>query len=107
MLAGLIVTSSNRHRSELSAIVEAGLSKKQRASLDALLEKEPDNGTSKGWRYRLTLLKRPFQSTRPIKTRANLADLSTLQTLYLDLKPLLEHLGFELRVRPLLCILGH
>lgn len=44
VLAGLIVTSINHHRSELSAIVEAGLSKTQRASLDALLEKEPKRG---------------------------------------------------------------
>jgi len=95
VLAGLIVTAINRHRRELSTIVEAGLSKKQRASLNALLEKEPNNGTSGGWRYRLTLLKRPFQSTRPIKIRANLADLDTLQTIYLDLKPLVKHLGLS------------
>jgi len=95
VLAGLIVTAINRHRRDLSAIVEAGLSKKQRASLDALLEKEPDNGASGGWRYRLTLLKRPFQSTRPIKIRANLADLDTLQTLYLDLEPLVKQLDLS------------
>lgn len=77
VLTEMIVTAINRHRHELSAIVEAGLSKTQCASLDALLEKEPDNGTSGGWRYRLTLLKRPFQSTRPLKIRANLADLNT------------------------------
>lgn len=40
-------------------------------------------------------MKRPFQSTRPIKIRANLADFSTLQTLYLDLKPLVEHLDLS------------
>ena len=95
VLAGLIVTAINRHRRELSAIVAADLSKKQRASLDALLEKEPDNGTSESWRYRLTLLKRPFQSTRPIKIRANLADLDTLQTLYLDLKPVVQRLDLS------------
>ena len=95
VLTGMIVTAINRHRHELSAIVEAGLSKTQRASLDALLEKEPDNGTSGGWRYRLTLLKRPFQSTRPVKIRANLADLDTLQTLYLDLKPVVQRLDLS------------
>jgi hypothetical protein len=95
VLAGLIVTAINRHRRELSTIVEAGLNKKQRAALDALLEKEPDNGTGEGWRYRLTLLKRPFQSTRPLKIRANLADLNTLQTLYLDLKPMVQCLDLS------------
>ena len=95
VLTGMIVTAINRHRHKLSAIVEAGLSKTQRASLDALLKKEPDNGTNGGWRYRLTLLKRPFQSTRPLKIRANLADLNTLQTLYLDLKPVVQHLDLS------------
>ena len=95
VLTGMIITAINRHRHELSAIIEAGLSKTQRASLDALLEKEPDNGTSGGWRYRLTLLKRPFQSTRPLKIRANLADLDTLQTLYLDLKPVEQRLDLS------------
>ncbi len=95
VLAGLIVTAINRHRRSLSAIVEASLSKKQRIDLDTLLEKEPDNGTSEGWRYRLTLLKRPFQSTRPLKIRANLTDLDTLQTLYLDLKQVMQRLDLS------------
>src|ERR1039457_3565770 len=95
VLAGMIVTAINHHRHELSAIVEANLSKKQRSALDRLLEKEPDNGSSGGWRYRLTLLKRPFQSTRPLKIRANLSDLDTLQTLYLDLKPVVQSLDLN------------
>jgi len=95
VLAGMIVSAINRHRHELSAIVEASLSEKQRIALDRLLEKEPDNGTSGGWRYRLTLLKRPFQSTRPLKIRANLSDLDTLQTLYLDLKPVVQRLDLS------------
>lgn len=107
VLAGLIVIAINRHPSELSTIVEAGLSKKQRTSLDALLEKELDNGTSESWCYRLKLLKRPFQSTRPIKIRANLADLDTLHTLYLDLKPLVKHLDLSYACARYLCVLSH
>lgn len=95
VLADLIVTAINLHRRTLSNIVAANLSEKQRATLDALLEKEPDNGTTEGWRYRLTLLKRPFQSTRPLKIRANLADLDTLQSLYLDLKPVVQRLDLS------------
>lgn len=90
-LADLIVDAINRHRRSLNDIVDISLSEKQRV-LNALLEKEPDNGTSGGWRYRLTLLKRPFQSTRPIKIKANIADLDTLQTLYLDLKHVVQRL---------------
>jgi Domain of unknown function (DUF4158)/Resolvase, N terminal domain/Tn3 transposase DDE domain len=95
VLADLIVTAINRHRRALSDIVAASLSEKQRAMLDALLEKEPEGGTSAGWRYRLTLLKRPFQSAKPIKIRANLADLDTVQTLYLDLKPVVQRLDLS------------
>ncbi len=95
VVAGLIVTAINRHRRALGDIVDASLGEKQRAALDALLEKEPANGTNEGWHYRLTLLKRPFQSTRPLKIRANLADLDTLQTLYLDLKPVVHRLDLS------------
>ena len=59
--------------------------------------KEPGTGSGEGWRYRLTLLKKPDQSTQPSKIRANLADLNTVQTLYLDLKPVVQRLdlGYE------------
>jgi len=60
-----------------------------------LLEKEPSNGTEEGWRYRLTLLKKSYQSTRPAKIRANLADLDTVQTLYLDLMPVVQRLNLS------------
>ena len=60
-----------------------------------MLEKEPDNGTREGWRYCLTLLKTPSQSTRPLKIRANLSDLNILQTLYLDLKPVVQRLDLS------------
>ncbi|BBP02283.1 Tn3 family transposase [Sulfuriferula nivalis] len=95
VLADLIVTAINWHRRMLSDIVATNISEEQRASLDALLEKETDNGTIEGWRYRITLLKRPFQSTRPLKIRANLADLGTLQSLYLDLKPAVQCLDLS------------
>jgi TnpA family transposase len=95
VLADLIVSAVNEHRRELGDIVAASLSEKQRAALDAFLEKEPDNSTGEGWRYRLTLLKRPFLSTRPLKIKANLSDLDALQTLYLDLKPVVERLDLS------------
>src|ERR1700751_1752680 len=69
--------------------------RRERAKLDELLEKEPADGTDEGWRDHLTLLKRPFQSTRPSKIRANLADLDTLQSLYLDLRPVVERLNLS------------
>jgi hypothetical protein len=95
VLADLIVSAVNEHRRGLSDIVAASLSEKQRAALDAFLEKEPDNSASEGWRYRLTLLKRPFLSTRPLKIKANLSYLDALQTLYLDLNPVVERLDLS------------
>jgi hypothetical protein len=95
VLANQIVAAINHHQRTLSKIVENNLSKNQRTKLDELLEKEPGTGTDGGWRYRLTLLKKPYQSTQPSKIRANLADLDTLQTLYLDLKPVVQCLALS------------
>jgi hypothetical protein len=52
--------------------------------------KNSPNGSSAAFTPRVfhqngsTLLKKPFQSTRPSKIKANLADLDTLQSLYLS-----------------------
>jgi len=107
VLADLIVAALNRHQRSLSEIIEACLTENQRTNLDTLLEKEPSNGTEEGWRYRLTLLKKSYQSTRPAKIRANLADLDTVQTLYLDLMPVCAAPELELREHPLLRLFGH
>jgi hypothetical protein len=95
MLADLIVAALNRHQHTLSEIIDDCLTENQRTNLDNLLEKEPGNDTDEGWRYRLTLLKKPCQSTRPAKIRANLADLDTVQTLYLDLMPVVQRLDMS------------
>ena len=95
VLADLIVTALNSHQRTLSKIIEACLTENQRTNLDTLLEKEPSNSTEEGWRYRLTLLKKSYQSTRPAKIKANLADLNTVQTLYLDLMPVVQRLNLS------------
>ncbi len=95
VLADLIIAALTHHQRTLSQIVDDHLNKNQRTKLDELLEKEPGNGTDGGWRYRLTLLKKPYQSTQPSKIRANLADLDTLQMLYLDLKPVVQRLNLS------------
>lgn len=93
VLADLTVAAIDHHHARLLKTVNDHLSKTQRDQLDALLEKEPDNGGGEGWRYHLTLLKKANQSTQPSKIKANLADMDTLQALYLDLKPVVERLG--------------
>jgi hypothetical protein len=44
-------------------------------------------------RHRLTLRKKSFQSTKPAKIKANIADLQLLQGLYLKLEPVISALG--------------
>jgi len=97
VLAALVAAAVTHHQRALSRIIDDNLTDGQRARLDALLEKAPEAGAANGGRYRLTRLKRPSQSTQPSRIKANLADLQTLQALYLDLKPVVDRLalGFE------------
>ena len=96
LLSNLIVSAINYHQQELSQIIECSLTEKQRNKLDSLLEKTIDkNSTDEIWRYPLTLLKKPFQSTQPSKIKINLTDLETLLALYLDLKPVVDKLALR------------
>ena len=102
VLANLIVQTANQHKQSLIHVVETRLSLAQRLLLDALLEKEiePKDEAGPGneeavavRRYRLTLLKKSFQSTRPSKIKANLVDFQLLHGLYFELEPLILSLG--------------
>jgi hypothetical protein len=95
VLADLMVSSLHRQQRTLSEIIDHCLNENQRTKLNELLEKDPGNGTGESWRYRLTLLKKPHPSTLPSKVRANLADLGIVQTLYLELKPVIQRLGLS------------
>jgi hypothetical protein len=95
VLATLVIAAVTHHQRALSRIIDDSLTDSQRTRLDALLEKEPETGAANGWRYRLTLLKKPDQSTQPSKIKANLADLGTLRALYLDLKPVVDRLALS------------
>lgn len=94
VLSTLVATALTRFQRELAGIVDRHLTDAQRSTLDALLDKEsadPDEGL----RYRLTLLKKPYLSTRPSKIRANLEDLKQLSALYLDLQPVVAALALN------------
>jgi len=102
-LANLIIQSVNQHKSLLIRIVEQRLSPAQRQLLDALLEKDVDS-TSSGAettdeasarlrRYRLTLLKKSFQSTKPAKIKANVTDFQLLRGLYVELETVIAAFG--------------
>jgi TnpA family transposase len=95
LLADLVVAAMDQRQQTLSDIIDSSLTESQREKLDALLAKAPVDGEEDGWRYRLTLLKKPLQSTKPAKIRATLLDQQALQELYLDLQPVVAQLGLS------------
>ncbi len=102
-LANLIIESINQHKRHLIRIVEQRLSPAQRQLLDALLEREGGASSSDAHaaadasarlrRYRLTLLKNSFQSTKPAKIKANVTDFQLLRDLYVELESVITALG--------------
>jgi hypothetical protein len=95
VLSTLIATASTRFHRDLCKTVKSHLTDDQKKKLDALLEKESDADDDDGWRYQLTLLKRPYQSTQPSKVKANLADMQTLQAIFVDLNPVVAALALN------------
>ena len=95
ILATLIVTEINHHQSELNKIIKSNLTKSQEEKLDALLEQVIGSGSNDKWRYQITLLKKPSQSTRPSKIRSNITDLNDLLGLYLEIKPIADRLSLS------------
>ena len=103
VLANLIIQSINQHKRSLIRIAEQRLSPAQRRLLDALFEKDvdafasgldaDDDTSAKLRRYRLTLLKKSFQSTRPSKIKANVSDFQLLRDLYVELEEVITALG--------------
>jgi hypothetical protein len=94
-LADLVVSAINSYQRELGQIINARLTETQRDKLDSLLEKQPKSSNDESRRYSLTLLKKPFQSTKPSKIKVNLTDLETLLEFYLDLKPIVNLLALR------------
>lgn len=91
-LTDLIRVGLKKRREELNKLVDGCLLPDSRQLLDDLFE--VDKG---GSRYRLTLLKKQSQSTRPTRIKESVADFQTLSKLYqqfADVLPVLE-LGSE------------
>jgi hypothetical protein len=91
----LILRTINGHNRTLVAIVERMLSEETRALLDTLLIQETTNEASapaKTSAYRLTLMKKPSQSTKPSKVKERAGDLALVERLYRSLKPVLDEL---------------
>jgi hypothetical protein len=83
-LCELIINAFNHHEKILSQTVFNSLNENQRLKLDSFLQKEDENVD---WSYRLTLFKKTYQSTKPLKIKANLDDLKALQQLYVEFHP--------------------
>jgi hypothetical protein len=105
-LAALILRAINRRNWTLVDTCERALTPPVRALLDDLLIQEPavDGAVpGKTTAYRLTLLKKLSQSTKPAKVKARVADLGLLAELHQQLAPVLAALalgpGGRIRVR--------
>ncbi len=98
-LADLIGDEINLHQRRLIQIVSTHLTATQRQRLDSLLEKEAatnvDGTMPQVQRYRLTLLKKFHQSTKPGRIKANLADWQLLSTLYGEVESVITALGLS------------
>ncbi len=88
----LIIPELNHHQETLGETVFNALDEAQRLKLDSFLEKEDEN---LDWSYRLTLFKKTYQSTKPLKIKANLDDLKALQQLYLEFHPVITKLNLS------------
>ncbi|MBA3768039.1 MAG: DUF4158 domain-containing protein, partial [Acidobacteria bacterium] len=96
LLASLIAREINTHKRALIRLVDEHLTMAGRAMLDALLEKEDVPETEeppKVQRYRLTLLKKFYHSTKPAKIKANISDLQLLRGLHREIEPMIVSLG--------------
>src|SRR5271165_3746480 len=93
-LAALILTAINQHNRHLTSTVEALLTPDTRALLDTLLQQESDGEAAAGSNatYKLTLMKKLSQSTKPAKVKERVADLQLIEARYRLLKPVLDHL---------------
>jgi hypothetical protein len=92
-LADLILTAINHHKQALTTVLEQALSRQARVLLDGLFVQRPaldgepiDSQTAA---YKLTLLKKLSQSTKPAKIKERVTDLTVVQDLHQHLQPVL------------------
>jgi hypothetical protein len=96
--AALILSAINSHNRTLVATVERMLTDDTRALLDTLLTQEAVDETSvpgKTSAYKLTLMKKLSQSTKPSKVKERVADLSLVEGLYQSFNPVLDGLALN------------
>ena len=97
-LADQILSAIKTHNQTLAATIERTLDTATRAVLDDLLTQEPlagDTVPGKTSAYKLTLMKKLSQSTRPSKVKERVADLDLVRGLYHQLSPALQAVALK------------
>lgn len=90
----LILIALNQRKKDLASVIDKELTPGAHTLLDGLFEQE---GEAQYARYKLTLLKKFSQSTKPTKTKERTNDLAYIAELYNGLAPVLPilNLGHE------------
>ncbi|MBI1928948.1 Tn3 family transposase [Candidatus Poribacteria bacterium] len=93
-LTDLIIGEIKRHEGTLTSVIDAQVPKELRELLEALLLKEDASVSPipQIQRFRLTLLKKISQSTRPQNIKDTLSDWQTLRELYDRVAPIIASL---------------
>ena len=89
-LSELILSATNSRERDLATVIERTLAEDTRTLLDALMIQQiPIDGTPPGktTAYKLTLMKKLSQSTKPSKVKERVADLNLVEDLYHRLGP--------------------
>ncbi len=89
-LSKIILSALNQRKRKLAIIIDLELTLEARLLLDGLFSQDTQNvNTPQYARYRLTLLKKLSQSTKPFKVKERVDDLFYLKKLYGHLKGIL------------------
>jgi TnpA family transposase len=98
-LAESIARAVQAMEQDLHASISRHLSDEHKQLLKSLLEKKDDlsgeNGDPKMKRYKITLLKKSSQSTKPSKIRENVADLDCLKDIFDELGPVINSINLS------------
>ncbi len=93
-IADLIIKAFKIRKEELSQLAASVLTPEMTTLLDGFLEKEGKENSAKD-RYKLTLLKKLSQSSKPTKVQERILDLVLLQDLHSILHPVFNVLNFD------------
>lgn len=96
-----VITSALRNFEKiLIASIEENLSISEKQLIDGLLEfgdeyQDGEKQDIKIKRYKITLLKKSNQSTKPAKIKENIQDLKSLETLFQEIEPIINKLNLS------------